>query len=80
MCCGMLPARIRFFWRGTLTKAKWTYDNHIRKSNEYNSSSNIDQIIWNKYSNNIYHAKKAPNHMLTSYEIYSKIQIKILNL
>jgi hypothetical protein len=35
----MLPARIRFFWGGTLTKAKWTYDNHIRKSDEYNSST-----------------------------------------
>ena len=67
MCCRMLPVRILFFWRGTLSKAKIiTYNNNRRIT--LDQKIYISQMISYRCNNHI-HYDKGPNH--TDIDIYT---------
>ena len=66
MCCRMLPVRILFFWRGTLSKAKIIPYNNNRRIT-LDQKIYISQMISYRCNNHINYVK-GPNH--TDKDIY----------
>ena len=69
MCCRMLPVRILFFWRGTLSKAKIIPYNNNRRIT-LDQKIYISQMISYRCNNHINYVK-GPNH--TDKDIYTFI-------